>query len=117
MLNCLIQKAVRVTTMMKRLRAPDQSDSGASSPALGASGGPVTPSTTPVPLAATPVPPRSTLGSQEHPEAHGEGALVPTRCNGEILTAQQPAFRLFCLKFVEKEERGHPSLFVFVSHA
>uniref|UniRef100_A0AAR2K5M8 CaM kinase-like vesicle-associated protein n=1 Tax=Pygocentrus nattereri TaxID=42514 RepID=A0AAR2K5M8_PYGNA len=40
------KKAVRVTTLMKRLRAPDQSDSGASSPALGTSAGPVTPSTT-----------------------------------------------------------------------
>lgn len=66
--------------MMKRLRAPDQSDSGASSPALGASGGPVTPSTTPVPLAVTPVP----------PETHGEDVSVPARCNGEILTSQQP---------------------------
>lgn len=76
--------------MMKRLRAPDQSDSGASSPALGASGGPVTPSTTPVPLAATSVPPRSTPVSQDHPETHGEDVLPPARCNGEILTSQQP---------------------------
>ncbi|XP_016374472.1 caM kinase-like vesicle-associated protein [Sinocyclocheilus rhinocerous] len=79
-------KAVRVTTMMKRLRAPDQSDSGASSPAMGASGGPVTPSTTPVPLAATPMPPRTTL---DHPEAQTQEASAPTRCNGEILTSQQ----------------------------
>lgn len=73
--------------MMKRLRAPDQSDSGASSPALGASGGPVTPSTTPVPLAATPVPPHST--QVDHPEAQGQEASAPTRCNGEMLTSQQ----------------------------
>ncbi|TRY82108.1 hypothetical protein DNTS_009437 [Danionella cerebrum] len=66
------KKAVRVTTMMKRLRAPDQSDSGASSPALGASGGPVTPSGTPVPLAA-------------HPEALGLEAPAPARCNGEMV--------------------------------
>lgn len=72
--------------MMKRLRAPDQSDSGASSPAMGASGGPVTPSITPVPLAATPVPPRTAL---DHPEAQTQEALAPIRCNGEILTSQQ----------------------------
>ncbi|XP_051568453.1 caM kinase-like vesicle-associated protein isoform X2 [Myxocyprinus asiaticus] len=76
------KKAVRVTTLMKRLRAPDQSDSGASSPALGASGG-----TTPVPLAATPVPPRSTLVIQDNPE--GQEASAPIRCNGEMLTSQQ----------------------------
>uniref|UniRef100_A0A8C1GQR3 CaM kinase-like vesicle-associated protein n=1 Tax=Cyprinus carpio TaxID=7962 RepID=A0A8C1GQR3_CYPCA len=61
------KKAVRVTTMMKRLRAPDQSDSGASSPAMGASGGAVTPSSTPVPPAATPVPACTTLVGQDHP--------------------------------------------------
>uniref|UniRef100_A0A8C7PB62 CaM kinase-like vesicle-associated protein n=1 Tax=Oncorhynchus mykiss TaxID=8022 RepID=A0A8C7PB62_ONCMY len=47
----LPQKAVRVTTLMKRLRAPEQSDSGASSPVPGATAGPVTPSNTPVPPA------------------------------------------------------------------
>ncbi|KAL0191472.1 hypothetical protein M9458_014170, partial [Cirrhinus mrigala] len=62
------------------------SDSGASSPAMGASGGPVTPSTTPVPPAATPVPPRTT---QDHPEAQTQEASAPPRCNGEILTSQQ----------------------------
>lgn len=72
--------------MMKRLRAPDQSDSGASSPAMGASGGPVTPSTTPAPLAVTPVPPRT---ARDHPEAQTQEASAPTRCNGEILTSQQ----------------------------
>uniref|UniRef100_A0A673YVD3 CaM kinase-like vesicle-associated protein n=1 Tax=Salmo trutta TaxID=8032 RepID=A0A673YVD3_SALTR len=45
------KKAVRVTTLMKRLRAPEQSDSGASSPVPGATAGPVTPSNTPVPPA------------------------------------------------------------------
>uniref|UniRef100_A0A3P8Z792 Protein kinase domain-containing protein n=1 Tax=Esox lucius TaxID=8010 RepID=A0A3P8Z792_ESOLU len=45
------KKAVRVTTMMKRLRAPEQSDSLASSPVPGASTGPFTPSITPVPPA------------------------------------------------------------------
>uniref|UniRef100_A0A4W5RCD7 CaM kinase like vesicle associated n=1 Tax=Hucho hucho TaxID=62062 RepID=A0A4W5RCD7_9TELE len=45
------KKAVRVTTLMKRLRAPEQSDSGASSPVQGATAGPVTPSNTPVPPA------------------------------------------------------------------
>ncbi|XP_071751359.1 caM kinase-like vesicle-associated protein [Centroberyx gerrardi] len=43
------KKAVRVTTMMKRLRAPEQSDSGASGLAAGASADPV--SSTPAPPA------------------------------------------------------------------
>ncbi|XP_056156659.1 caM kinase-like vesicle-associated protein [Lampris incognitus] len=41
------KKAVRVTTLMKRLRAPEQSNSGVSSPAAGASAGSATPSSTP----------------------------------------------------------------------
>uniref|UniRef100_A0A8B9GZF1 CaM kinase-like vesicle-associated a n=1 Tax=Astyanax mexicanus TaxID=7994 RepID=A0A8B9GZF1_ASTMX len=75
---CFIQKAVRVTTLMKRLRAPDQSDSGASSPAIGTSAGPVTPSGTSVPLAATPEPPHGTA------EVKPEEAAAPARCNGEV---------------------------------
>ncbi|XP_053492201.1 caM kinase-like vesicle-associated protein [Ictalurus furcatus] len=73
------KKAVRVTTLMKRLRAPDQSDSGASSPALGAAAGSVTPSSTPVALAATPEPPCSTLELQEI-----RAGEAPARCNGEL---------------------------------
>lgn len=73
------KKAVRVTTLMKRLRAPDQSDSGASSPALGAAAGSVTPSSTPVALAATPEPPSSTLELQEI-----RAGEAPARCNGEL---------------------------------
>uniref|UniRef100_A0AAR2KIN7 Protein kinase domain-containing protein n=1 Tax=Pygocentrus nattereri TaxID=42514 RepID=A0AAR2KIN7_PYGNA len=72
------KKAVRVTTLMKRLRAPDQSDSGASSPALGTSAGPVTPSSTSLPLAATPEPTSSTF------EVKVEEAAAPARCNGEV---------------------------------
>lgn len=79
------QKAVRVTTLMKRLRAPDQSDSGASSPALGASAGSVTPSSTPVPMAATPEPLCSTLELQEI-----KAGEAPARCNGEIAAPLQP---------------------------
>lgn len=74
-----IQKAVRVTTLMKRLRAPDQSDSGASSPALGASAGSVISSSTPVAMAATPEPPGSTLELQQI-----RAGEAPARCNGEI---------------------------------
>lgn len=79
-----MQKAVRVTTLMKRLRAPDQSDSGASSPALGASAGSVTPSSTPVAMAATPEPPCSTLELQEI-----RAGEAPARCNGEIPAPMQ----------------------------
>ncbi|XP_060774205.1 caM kinase-like vesicle-associated protein [Neoarius graeffei] len=78
------KKAVRVTTLMKRLRAPDQSDSGASSPALGASAGSVTPSSTPVAMAATPEPPCGTLELQEI-----RAGEAPARCNGEIPAAMQ----------------------------
>ncbi|XP_046708930.1 caM kinase-like vesicle-associated protein isoform X1 [Silurus meridionalis] len=73
------KKAVRVTTLMKRLRAPDQSDSGASSPAFGASAGSVTSSSTPVAMAATPEPQCSTLELQEI-----RAVEAPARCNGEI---------------------------------
>lgn len=72
--------------MMKRLRAPDQSDSGASSPAMGASGGPATPSPTPVPLATIPVPPHT---APDPTEAQPQEASAPIRFNGEILTSQQ----------------------------
>ncbi|KAK3557107.1 hypothetical protein QTP70_024652 [Hemibagrus guttatus] len=72
------KKAVRVTTLMKRLRAPEQSDSGASSPAIGASAGSVTPSSTPVAMDATPEPPCSTVELQEIREE------APARCNGEV---------------------------------
>lgn len=73
-----MQKAVRVTTLMKRLRAPEQSDSGASSPALGATAGSVTLSNTTVAMAATTEPPCSTVELQEIREE------APARCNGEI---------------------------------
>lgn len=85
-LSSFMQKAVRVTTLMKRLRAPDQSDSGASSPALGASAGSVTPSSTPVAVAATPEPPSSAIDLQV--VRAGE---APARCNGEIPAPLQPS--------------------------
>ncbi len=46
------QKAVRVTTLMKRLRASEQGDSGASGLAAGAAADPNTPGGTPAPPAS-----------------------------------------------------------------
>lgn len=45
----LTQKAVRVTTLMKRLRASEQGESGASAPAAGAAADPNPASVAPVP--------------------------------------------------------------------
>ncbi|TSM36138.1 CaM kinase-like vesicle-associated protein [Bagarius yarrelli] len=80
------KKAVRVTTLMKRLRAPDQSDSGASSPALEASAGSVTPSSTPVAMVATPEPPSSSSTIELQVIREGE---VSAQCNGEIPVSVQ----------------------------
>uniref|UniRef100_A0AAY4BQ71 CaM kinase-like vesicle-associated protein n=1 Tax=Denticeps clupeoides TaxID=299321 RepID=A0AAY4BQ71_9TELE len=94
------KKAVRVTTLMKRLRAPEQSNSSAASPAAGDEQTPVLPT-------ETPAAPDSAASSEQsppatEPPAGGEGAtgtptLVPSRtepipeevadpssqCNGE----------------------------------
>ncbi|CAL8338203.1 unnamed protein product [Merluccius merluccius] len=48
------KKAVRVTTLMKRLRAPEQSDSGASSPTTGAAAESLTSNSSPAPPISTP---------------------------------------------------------------
>ena len=49
-----LQKAVRVTTLMKRLRAPEQGESGASSPTPGAAAGPLTSNSGPAPPTSAP---------------------------------------------------------------
>ncbi|KAJ3601890.1 hypothetical protein NHX12_029652 [Muraenolepis orangiensis] len=48
------KKAVRVTTLMKRLRAPEQGDSAASSPTTGAAAGSLTSNSSPAPPISTP---------------------------------------------------------------
>ncbi|CAL8381633.1 unnamed protein product [Boreogadus saida] len=48
------KKAVRVTTLMKRLRAPEQGESGASSPTPGAVAGPLTSNSGPAPPTSAP---------------------------------------------------------------
>uniref|UniRef100_A0A8C5AS87 CaM kinase-like vesicle-associated a n=1 Tax=Gadus morhua TaxID=8049 RepID=A0A8C5AS87_GADMO len=48
------KKAVRVTTLMKRLRAPEQGESGASSPTPGAAAGPLTSNSGPAPPTSAP---------------------------------------------------------------
>ncbi len=115
----LLQKAVRVTTIMKRLRAPEQSDSRATSPAAGAPADAAAPqaatdpsapssAATPEgpPAAATELPAGAEI-SQPAPEA-GAGvaataaepqqpSLAPqeaepaSRCNGEASTALHAA--------------------------
>lgn len=107
----LLQKAVRVTTIMKRLRAPEQSDSRANSPAAGATappGAPADPSCPPssaaVPEGAAPAPALADTpaGGETRPapaEASSsaselqqltpavEEAEAASRCNGESSTA------------------------------
>lgn len=60
----LPQKAVRVTTIMKRLRAPEQSDSKATSPAAGAPADPAAPQ-----AAADPSAPSSAAAPEGAPAA------------------------------------------------
>uniref|UniRef100_A0AAY4C395 CaM kinase-like vesicle-associated protein n=1 Tax=Denticeps clupeoides TaxID=299321 RepID=A0AAY4C395_9TELE len=85
------KKAVRVTTLMKRLRAPDQSDSGASSPATGTSADPITPSNTPLLLAVTTEGPNSSTQVPNPQPDHQTSSTtvtmetgVPSRCNGDL---------------------------------
>uniref|UniRef100_A0A674P9H1 CaM kinase-like vesicle-associated b n=1 Tax=Takifugu rubripes TaxID=31033 RepID=A0A674P9H1_TAKRU len=98
------KKAVRVTTIMKRLRAPEQSDSRSNSPAAGATAPPPAdasspPSTTTVPEGGAPAPAETPTGggaSQPPPEAAAP-AVEPqadvqqvepaSRCNGESSAA------------------------------
>lgn len=101
--SVLLQKAVRVTTIMKRLRAPEQSDSRANSPAAGAAAPPpaATEPSCP-PEGAAPVLAETPGGgelSQPPPEAAASAVepqqLSPavqevepaSRCNGESSTA------------------------------
>lgn len=101
-----LQKAVRVTTIMKRLRAPEQSDSRSNSPAAGATAplpaatdASSPPSSTTVPEGGAPAPteiPAAGGASQPPPEAAAP-AVEPqadvqevepaSRCNGESSTA------------------------------
>uniref|UniRef100_A0A673ZZR6 CaM kinase like vesicle associated n=1 Tax=Salmo trutta TaxID=8032 RepID=A0A673ZZR6_SALTR len=93
------KKAVRVTTMMKRLRAPEQRDSGASSPVPGGSTCPVTSSNTPVPSAdapeGTPVSTEASVTLQV-PDSQNPPAIVTPdepdplqRCNGDAAVPLQ----------------------------
>lgn len=105
----LLQKAVRVTTIMKRLRAPEQSDSRANSPAAGATAPPAPPadpscppSSAAVPEGAAPILADAPAGGETRPapaEASSsasepqqptpavEEAEAASRCNGESSTA------------------------------
>lgn len=105
----LLQKAVRVTTIMKRLRAPEQSDSRANSPAAGATAPPAAPadpscppSSAAVPEGAAPTLADASAGGETRPapaEASSsasepqqptpavEEAEAASRCNGESSTA------------------------------
>uniref|UniRef100_A0AAY4BN31 CaM kinase-like vesicle-associated protein n=1 Tax=Denticeps clupeoides TaxID=299321 RepID=A0AAY4BN31_9TELE len=113
------KKAVRVTTLMKRLRAPEQSNSSAASPAAGDEQTPVLPT-------ETPAAPDSAASSEQsppatEPPAGGEGAtgtptLVPSRtepipeevadpssqCNGEASCPPPPKTALVILHHISK---------------
>uniref|UniRef100_A0A8K9X726 CaM kinase-like vesicle-associated a n=1 Tax=Oncorhynchus mykiss TaxID=8022 RepID=A0A8K9X726_ONCMY len=95
------KKAVRVTTMMKRLRAPEQRDSGASSPVPGGSTCPVTSSNTPVPSAdapeGTPVSTEASVTLQVPDSQNLPAIITPDepeadplqRCNGDAAVPLQ----------------------------
>uniref|UniRef100_A0A3Q2PX69 CaM kinase-like vesicle-associated b n=1 Tax=Fundulus heteroclitus TaxID=8078 RepID=A0A3Q2PX69_FUNHE len=100
----LSQKAVRVTTIMKRLRAPEHSESRSAVPAAGApadpaaplaSTDPSTPSSAAVPEGAPgeekaqQAPP--TPASAEEPNAEPQAAEPTARCNGEASAARHTA--------------------------
>lgn len=118
MFSILQQKAVRVTTIMKRLRAPEQSDLKATSPAAATPADPAAPQAAAdpsAPLSAAAAPeggpavvtglPAGVEKSQPVPEAaDGAAAADPQqpspaqqeaeatlRCNGEPLTSLRPA--------------------------
>lgn len=90
---------------MKRLRAPEQSDSGASSPAAGASAGRVTPNSTPVAPAGgaegvpgrtkasvNPQAPDTQTAITRYPSQPNAAQQEPepqARCNGDSLQAGQ----------------------------
>ena len=100
-----LQKAVRVTTLMKRLRAPEQSDSGASSPAAGPSSGPGSTAAPPaqdpegvpsVTEASASIQAPDTLGSSAvTPEPSQPSPALPeagplARCNGDAPLQTSP---------------------------
>lgn len=97
----LPQKAVRVTTLMKRLRAPEQRDSGTSSPVPGGSTCPVTSSNTPVPSAdapeGTPVSTEASVTLQVPDSQNPPAIITPDepeadplqRCNGDAAVSLQ----------------------------
>ena len=109
----LLQKAVRVTTIMKRLRAPEHSNSRATTPAAGAPVEPAAPQATidpsaplcgetpeGAPAAATELPAEAEM-SHPAPEASPGASASPSegpaqqeaepasRCNGEASTTHQ----------------------------
>lgn len=95
-----LQKAVRVTTIMKRLRAPEQSDSRANSPTAGAAAPPAPAADPPCPPEGeTPAgeeisqaPPGAAAPASEPPQlspAAQEEAEAEPRCNGGSSTATE----------------------------
>lgn len=95
----LLQKAVRVTTIMKRLRAPEQSDSRANSPSAGATAPPAA-ATDPScpPEGETPAgeeisqpPPEAAASALEPPQPSlaVQEVEAASRCNGESSTATE----------------------------
>ncbi len=119
MFSLLRQKAVRVTTIMKRLRAPEQSDSRTTSPAAGApadtaapqaAADPSAPTSAATPEGAPPAVTELPVGaeiSQQAPEAGAAVAAAASEqqqpspapqeaeatspCNGEASAALQAA--------------------------
>lgn len=105
----LLQKAVRVTTIMKRLRAPEQGDSRANSPTAAAAAPPPASTDPACPpssegaapaLAETPAggetsraPPEAAASALEPPQlsAAVQEAELASRCNGESPTALSAA--------------------------
>lgn len=92
--RCL-QKAVRVTTLMKRLRAPEQGDSGAST--AGAAADPNTPGGAPAPLAGgsgsfaasikaalSEKAPDTQTATISQPSAARQEEQPQARCNGDV---------------------------------
>ena len=94
--HLLPQKAVRVTTIMKRLRAPEQSDTGAASPAAAASPGDAAPA--PLQADSTGTPAAATV-------LEGESAAVPEGPAGvETSQATADAAAEVCVPATEPEQ-------------
>lgn len=84
----LLQKAVRVTTIMKRLRAPEQSDSRANSPAAGAAAPPSAANDPSHPPSSAALPEGATPALAEVP-AGGEISQAPTEAAASAAEPQQ----------------------------